>query len=179
MTGLAIWNARTQRQWHARNAMPFGTQCQYMYSTNGWESFDHKKLSLHDTYKDICHCSDQQDHFPVAQTSIWADSRGALSRLTRGVEPTQKGHWACSIGALRWLTDSPRPNADFSEWALCAVPSFERHVGKFLLPVAVGRVAHHLACASFPYSLSAKSETLALATLGTGVSVGFDRAIFF
>ena len=31
---------------------------------------DHKKLSLHDTYKDICHCSDQQDHFPVAQTSI-------------------------------------------------------------------------------------------------------------
>ena len=79
MTGLAIWNARTQRHSartqhnairHARNAMPFGTQCQYMYSTNGWESFDHKNLSLHDTYKDICHCSDQQDHFPVAQTSI-------------------------------------------------------------------------------------------------------------
>ena len=31
---------------------------------------DHKKLSLYDTYKDICHCSDQQDHFPVAQPSI-------------------------------------------------------------------------------------------------------------
>ena len=118
MTGLAIRNARTQchpehthatpsgthaTQCHPEHthAMPFGTQCQYMYSTNGWESFDHKKLSLHDTYKDICHCSDQQDHFPVAQTSIWADSRGALSRLTKGVEPTQKGHWACSIGALR------------------------------------------------------------------------------
>ena len=24
MTGLAIWNARTQRQWHARNAIPKG-----------------------------------------------------------------------------------------------------------------------------------------------------------
>ena len=40
---------------------------------------------------------------PQAQHSIWADSRGALSRLTRGVEPTQIECWACSPRELSLL----------------------------------------------------------------------------
>ena len=40
---------------------------------------------------------------PVAQPSIWADSRGALSRLMQSVEPTQMECWACSQGELSQL----------------------------------------------------------------------------
>ena len=113
MTGLAIRNARTQRHpertqrhpertqhnaiRHARNTMPFGThatQCQYMYSTNGWESFDHKKTVI------AWHIQRHLSLFGSAR-SFPRSSNLHLSRLTRGVEPTQKGHWACSIGALR------------------------------------------------------------------------------
>ena len=118
MTGLAIRNARTQchpehthatpsgthaTQCHPEHthAMPFGTQCQYMYSTNGWESFDHKKTVIAWHIQRHLSLFGSARSFPVAQTSIWADSRGALSRLKKGIEPTQKGHWACSIGALR------------------------------------------------------------------------------
>ena len=37
-----------------------------------------------------------------AQYSVWADSRGALSRLTRSVELADSGSWASSCEEFRW-----------------------------------------------------------------------------
>ena len=37
-----------------------------------------------------------------AQHSVWADSRGVLSRLTRSVELADSGSWASSCEEFRW-----------------------------------------------------------------------------
>ena len=56
------------------------------------------------------HCSVRmlQSFSPVAQPPIWADSQVVLSRLTRGIEPTHKGHLAYSKKEVRLLTHGSR-----------------------------------------------------------------------